>query len=469
MSSDHSERPQGPIARVPPDVLLEIFDACRIVNDATIGDPPSSLDHRGIVRAGPPAVTAVCQSWRNLAIHTPILWTDVHIQLFSDNLSSATGLLRIMLSRSARRPLSISMRSFAGLRITPDAAKPIINVLLEQCTRWANLDVCVSEPIFHLLLPAQGHLAQLRSVRFRFLFKMWARLDWAPLRNLFSACPALVDVEHWGPPIDFPWEQLDRLSLMGQPRSAALERTTHARVLHLMELPIVGSTYGPFPTQMEHPRLQKLTVARSHRLRCFRAPTLTHCHIIKDTTTSEDLVTATNYFRGEGVKLTTLSISVGSALAVELGELFAHCRALEHLQLGLLPIYQAGVCMGENEKAFTNVLSLLVVHHERRVYLPALRRLGLMMSWVTSSDEVASVYEVVQSRATAPDDVAPCLETFVLRIRFGLQHPTAWADEIEDIEARLQSCRLGGKPTVDVDHGKSFELCRLWREKWTML
>ncbi|KAL1662813.1 hypothetical protein GGF50DRAFT_128423 [Schizophyllum commune] len=439
MSSDHSDRPQGPIARVPPDVLLEIFDACRIVNGATIGDPPSSLDHRVIVRAGPPAVTAVCQSWRNLAIHTSILWTDVHIQLFSDNLSSATDLLRIMLSRSARRPLSISMRSFTGLRITPDAAKPIINVLLEQCTRWANLDVC------------------------------WARLDWAPLRNLFSACPALVDVEHWGPQIDFPWEQLDRLSLMGQPRSAALERTTHARVLHLMELPIETSTYGPFPTQIEHPRLQKLTVARSHRLRCFRAPSLTHCHIIKDTTTSENLVAVTNYVRGEGVKLTTLSISVGSALAVELGELFAHCGALEHLQLGLLPIYQAGVCMDENEKAFTNVLSLLVVHHRRRVYLPALRHLGLMMSWVTSSDEVASVYEVVQSRATAPDDVAPRLETFVLRICFGLQHPTAWADEIEDIEARLQSCRLGGKPTVDVDHGNSLELRRLWREEWTML
>ncbi|KAI5892282.1 uncharacterized protein SCHCODRAFT_02625763 [Schizophyllum commune H4-8] len=477
MSSDHPEHPQGPIARVPPDVLLEIFDACRIVNDVTFDDVPSSLgpENRVIVRAGPPAVAAVCQSWHNLAIHTPTLWTDVHIKFrtYSDNLSSAAALLRVILSRSAELPLSISMRSHCNKYIVTDAAKALVDVLIEHCARWTRLDVFVSETIFHLLLPARGRLAQLRSVRSIFRFKMLARLDWTPLRDLFSDCPALTDVEHWGPQIDFPWEQLERLSLKGRPSPAALERTTRARALYLTEQTIERSSHGLLRPEslirVERPLLHKLTVARGHRLRCFRAPNLAECHVIKDTLDPEDLAIVTHYVRGEGVKLTTLSISVGSALSVELSELFAHCDALQHLQLRLLAKDQSGEGLDENTVAFNDALSSLVVRHDRRAYLPALRRLGIMMIWVTCSEEVASLYDIVRSRALAPDIVAPCLETLVLRIRFGLQHPTSFPDEINNIKERLQSCRLEGKPAVDIDHDDSVELRRLWCEEWTMV
>ncbi|KAI5892269.1 uncharacterized protein SCHCODRAFT_02625733 [Schizophyllum commune H4-8] len=451
MCSDYSRVPRGPITLIPPDVLLEIFDACRIVHEDTSEDPSSV--HGLSVRAGPPAIAAVCQGWRDLAVHTPTLWTDVHIKLWSNNLSSATRLLRVILARSAELPLSISMRSFEIEPDAPEAVEPLVNALLEQSARWSRLDVCVSEEVFHLLLPAQGRLPQLRSLRSRILYRMTTRLDWAPFRDLFRDCPALVDVEHWGPKLDFPWEQLVRLSLKGHPPPGALERTTRARVLHLMEHPIEASSYDKHlwenALHLERPKLEKLAIRIVRRLRCVRAPNLTDCHILKSMMSPEDLGAVTKYVLAESLRLTTLSIAVQPPIAQELSELLAHCPALCLLQLRLVPIsWEPTYTVHHNTAAYSSALSLLIIHRDHPVLLPALRHLRLMMDYVLSADAFASLVDIFQSRSAAPDDIAVSLQSLELRIRSGRE--VDLTEGISDLDVQLQSCRVEGLPAVSI-------------------
>ncbi|KAL1727079.1 hypothetical protein EV714DRAFT_217974 [Schizophyllum commune] len=470
MGTNHSEVPQGPIAIVPPDILLEIFDACRIAHEDD--NEHTSSVHGLSVRAGPPAIAAVCQSWRDLAVHTPTLWTDVQIEFWSNNLTSATRLLNVILARSAELPLSISMRSFQDPSVTPDAAGPLVDALLEQSARWSRLDLCVSEEIFHLLLPAQGRLPQLRSLRSRILYCMTTRLDWAPFRGLFMDCPALVDVEHWGPKLDFPWEQLVRLSLKGHPPSDALECTTRAR-----EEPIEVSSYDSHLWEnvfhLERPQLRELSLRKVDRLRCVRAPNLTECHIQKDFFLPEDLGVLTNYVLAENLRLTSLTIAIKSTLAPELGELLSHCHALRQIQLKLLPIsYGTEQSVCQNAAIFDGILSLLGVRRSRRVLLPALRHLGLMMINVLSADALASLVDIIQSRAAAPDDIATSLQSLTIHV-CSSKADLRLTEGFSDLEVQLQSCRVEGMPAINIDRGVErgnyYRLRRIWREEWTTL
>ncbi|KAL1671779.1 hypothetical protein EV122DRAFT_284593 [Schizophyllum commune] len=460
-----------PIARLPPDVLLEFFDAC-ILHNAV--DDHSSYLGAPYIHAAILSVAAVCRDWRNLAIQTPSLWTNIHINFWRGNLSNATTLLRILLSRSAELPLSITMRSSDNISVRQDEAEPLVSALLAHSARWACLDVRVSEGIFRLLAPARGRVPQLRGVRFRFLYNRWPRMDWESVRGLFGDCPALVDVDHRGPELDFPWEQLERLSLSGWPPPAALERTTRARVLCFGEGHVDRPSYGPRSlesiSRLERPALRKLAVDLGSHLRYFRAPNLVACHVLQSHDSAGDLRCVTRYVLAESVQLTTLSLALACTLATELGELLSHCRALSRLQLNLIATSSSSV--SENTAAFDGVLCLLVVRHDHQVLMPALLHLGLMMNLVLSADAAISLAEIVQSRAAAPTHVAASLQSVALRIR---SVDGDIADGISYLAERLKDCQVLGSPTLDIDpdtsrgQGREYRLKRVWREAWTAL
>ncbi|KAL1719594.1 hypothetical protein EV715DRAFT_198678 [Schizophyllum commune] len=460
------------ITRVPSDVVLEIFDACCILNNAV--DDYSSYLGAPSIHAAILYVAAVCRDWRNLAIQTPSLWTNIHINFWPGNLSNATALLRILLSRSAELPLSLSMRSSDNISVRQDEAEPLVSVLLAHSARWARLDARVSEGIFHLLAPARGRMPQLRSVRFRFLYNAWPRMDWEPLRGLFGDCPALVDVDHWGPELDFLWGQLERLSLRGWPPPAALERTTRARMLYFGEGHVDRSSYDPLLLEsisyLERPALRGLAVDIGCHLRYFRAPNLVACHVLQNHDSAGDLRCVTRYVLADSIKLTTLSLALACTLATELGELLSHCGTLSRLQLNLVTTSSSSV--SENTAAFDGVLCLLVVCQDRQVLVPALLHLGLMMNLVLSADAAMSLAEIVQSRAAAPNHVATSLQSVALRIRSGDREI---ADGISYLAERLKDRQVAGSPTLDIDpdtsrgQGREFRLKRVWREAWTAL
>ena len=63
------------ISSLPTETLLDIFDHCRVkYYDFTL----DSIS----VRGGPLSVTSVCQRWRHVALSTPTLWTDVHLNIY---------------------------------------------------------------------------------------------------------------------------------------------------------------------------------------------------------------------------------------------------------------------------------------------------------------------------------------------------------------------------------------------------
>ncbi|KAI4518584.1 hypothetical protein K525DRAFT_272521 [Schizophyllum commune Loenen D] len=199
---------------LPADVLLEIFDACRVL-DRDIDPAQDAL----IVRAGPPAVAAVCARWRSVALLSPLLWTDVHLKVMRSKSESdpanAARLLRVLLDRSGELFPTVLLK-LHGHHDSLDPTSQPLEILVRQSDRWAHLRVLSATPqACIMLLPVKGRLPQLCSVRLKSnpLSNSLRDEDWVDIIRLFSECPRLIRFESNGPPLVPPWEQLTRLDI----------------------------------------------------------------------------------------------------------------------------------------------------------------------------------------------------------------------------------------------------------------
>ncbi|KAL1716065.1 hypothetical protein EV715DRAFT_206155 [Schizophyllum commune] len=443
---------QSPIAILPPEILLEIFDACRIPTDYV--DTRVAALQRVPVRAGPPTVAAVCQRWRDLAINTASLWTDIHVCCPTKRLYSATMLLDLMMSRSADRPLSIFIRSYLdGGRV--DFAEPLIRTVVEQSTRWARLDIRECESMYRLLLSCRGRLPQLRSVHLSWDHLLLSYHDSESLHQLFVNCPQLVDVDISGPDLQLPWEQLRRyrVSMEGPPSIEVLQRTTHARELRFvaasniyMPTNLLGK--GESPVKRRH--LRKLTVPRITHLLSFHAPRLLGCHIVGDVK-PEELCILTDFIRTQGVRLSALSLSLESPDPARLRVVLAHCPTLRRLQLRLYPNQHRPYKTPRdyNAASFADVLSILMVRRGQPALLPMLRYLGMMMMWVLS-DIATTLLTVVRSRIAALDKAVVPLQSLALDVRHA--QSMVLAEAVSRLRAGLEHLHAEGGPAVHIVH-----------------
>ncbi|KAF8894708.1 hypothetical protein BD779DRAFT_1669178 [Infundibulicybe gibba] len=135
----------SPVRRMPPEVLQNIFVHC--------------LPRRYPVMhksEAPVLLTQICSGWRNVALHTPELWSSLHIvcpcfTLRSPSSSSPSFRLqceavRQWLGRSGTRPLRISF----AMTMPPhdhgdqlDLSAPLLQLLLPYRRRWQHLELQV--------------------------------------------------------------------------------------------------------------------------------------------------------------------------------------------------------------------------------------------------------------------------------------------------------------------------------------
>ncbi|KAI5892222.1 uncharacterized protein SCHCODRAFT_02578235 [Schizophyllum commune H4-8] len=455
-----TRRATSSISALPPETLVEIFDVCRIRHHY------DDLDLDALtVRAGPPTVTAVCANWRRLAIASPSLWTDVHLNIYSPAvLPDAAPLLETFLSRSMNLPLHVCITLRRSIVWEEQEVLPL-RLLVEQSMRWASLEACVDIFLCRSLIPIYGRLPILRTVRFKTLTKC-DNVEWAPFRDIFSDCPMLINFDgESDSPFLLPWEQLQRLKLRLSIPTEAAERATRVRALSLTWYS--SDSHTPDVNDILHrPHLQKATL-EFHLLRRIRAPLLSECHI-------DDIVglhamrpqriqDVADYIRANCNSITTLSLRPSPVDPEALQALLMKCPALRRLQLEILTNYEASD--EDDARVHTRMTKALTVCAGEVPLLPALVDLRVIMRSVRSAESVSGYEQVLRSR-TLPHDGVAALQSFTLKVQAGL------GPQLADVLARLsrfnsEGCHAGCGPKVDIEEGVSYwKLENTW-DRWT--
>ncbi|KAF9048728.1 hypothetical protein BJ165DRAFT_1343613 [Panaeolus papilionaceus] len=115
--------PPSFIANLPTEILSQIFIHCI---------PSEQFPAPSSVQA-PLSLTQVCSHWRDVAFHTPDLWSAIHID-YKDPVEDIP-LTEAWLSRSGTRPLSISL----SIDFDERPQQEILDVLCSYSMRWKHV------------------------------------------------------------------------------------------------------------------------------------------------------------------------------------------------------------------------------------------------------------------------------------------------------------------------------------------
>ncbi|KAJ6512755.1 hypothetical protein C8R45DRAFT_326702 [Mycena sanguinolenta] len=186
------------ILRLPVEILSEIFFRCGKKQDG----------------CRPRLVATVCKRWRNIALSTSTLWSDIHLDQEEINAESLHSLLELQLQRSGQVPLSIVF-------CEPRDITSTLKLLLTVSHRWQSLDLSISTD-------GQQDLIRNSTNQFPILEKLIIRsLLVFELGNLFRPIPLLRELTlGWLDcpiPSTLPWAQLTKFTLCGSSAVVALD------------------------------------------------------------------------------------------------------------------------------------------------------------------------------------------------------------------------------------------------------
>jgi len=143
----------SPVRRLPPELLGEIFRYCL----------PQNYHEKGAHKAVM-LPSHVCKHWRDVALSTPTLWTNVVLHVTNETFESRAALVTTWFARSGGLPLSFTLSGRENLL-------PILAFLLQYCNRWQYINLCVPSETLRCLEAAKGHLQRLETVRLDFGYR----------------------------------------------------------------------------------------------------------------------------------------------------------------------------------------------------------------------------------------------------------------------------------------------------------
>jgi len=187
----------SPTARLPPEILIEIFRTTCQISEST-EQPITPLFFGGI-----------CQEWREIAWSTPLLWNCVSLHVSRKTHGSQVNLLGEWLLRAGTSPLFIKLTSEDEHESIFCSLRAIMDVLVTRSTYWHSLD-CLLPPQCHDILK-NNHFPMLTSVSVRPPKGTISTFSEPP--NMFLSAPKLFDVDLSGynfSSMVLPWEQLRR-------------------------------------------------------------------------------------------------------------------------------------------------------------------------------------------------------------------------------------------------------------------
>ncbi|KAK1224750.1 hypothetical protein PQX77_012334 [Marasmius sp. AFHP31] len=167
--------------------------------------------------------------WRQVSLHTPVIWTSVDVDMFlmyerSDRSTSTTiSILSVFLQRSQAHPIHVQLDLHPEL----GAAQQLFNLLREESKRWASFKFSV--PRYALASANASDIAKLTICPNPiFSFNILREIDlerlseipgWMELLKAFGQSPslrkvALTDVQYVMEVFsDFPWSRLHGLKV----------------------------------------------------------------------------------------------------------------------------------------------------------------------------------------------------------------------------------------------------------------
>ncbi|KZP25040.1 hypothetical protein FIBSPDRAFT_929587 [Athelia psychrophila] len=142
------------IRRVPREILSEIFLYFR--PDEQTRDTPDL--RRSII-----LISHVCQSWRNVALSTPQLWSTIIVNLGPRDAQRKLDCAKAWIERSRQYPLSISISCLMPNR-SAKAWKELLDILIPHSHRWRSAKILTWTDYLSGL---NGHIPKLESLDIR--------------------------------------------------------------------------------------------------------------------------------------------------------------------------------------------------------------------------------------------------------------------------------------------------------------
>ncbi|KAJ7500306.1 hypothetical protein B0H11DRAFT_804904 [Mycena galericulata] len=254
----------SPARRLPDDVVREIFVAAL----------PSDRNAIMSEEEAPLLLSHISQSWRNLALSTPRLWTTLHIvipaasslQFYIPKLHQINGAVETWLSRSRSLPVSISFIGPRPFGVSDEeistskeadrsASFILIQTLVQFCTRWRSIWFSTFDDSYLTPLAALSinDVPKLSFVAMETMNMDSGETDWKSMLflgtpSLRAVCLRFLDGARTSP---INWDALARLSIHYIGETLAMLR--HCTNLETLNLTIgQNQAYGQTHAQPCH-------------------------------------------------------------------------------------------------------------------------------------------------------------------------------------------------------------------------
>ncbi|KAK1225060.1 hypothetical protein PQX77_012007 [Marasmius sp. AFHP31] len=226
----------SPVHRLPPEVLINVFEFCCEVNTLEPLSLPSAI-----------RIAMVSGRWRDAVLSSPILWSSLEIPYgsWNEQLDSLTRLTVLYMKRSKICPLTLEI-SFPNDHYDLDPLA-VIEILSRSCGRWRYFTISIPDTFTRpeLLFPTLHGEALPLLESFHLISRPAFKADRsAPvvINRLFGTCPSLRNL--WmegsivGQPtrLGLPLSQMTRVTLevaFTQVTMDSLGRMPHLRELSL--------------------------------------------------------------------------------------------------------------------------------------------------------------------------------------------------------------------------------------------
>lgn len=200
----------SPARRLPPETVTDIFRLCVAFEDQIFPNP----------LAAPLLLTQICSGWRQVALQTPELWTDLYFYVQENATEETQSLAKTWIERCRHHTFSMYIYSFDML---PDLFLDLLTIR-PAMINFLELEIPHHALTFLEKLPSEVVFANLQSLRVRpsvqnpNLEENW--LLWPESIRVFESASKLeiVSVEFQAGGLNLaslhlPWHQLKDLRL----------------------------------------------------------------------------------------------------------------------------------------------------------------------------------------------------------------------------------------------------------------
>ncbi|KAJ7057562.1 hypothetical protein C8F01DRAFT_1306274 [Mycena amicta] len=322
-----SHRP--PSAKIPPEIVSEIFVCCLPASPAS----PNS-------RVAPLPLSQICARWRDIALDTPELWSNI---VLKDDLKASVDILRLWSARARTIPMTFSLETQKV-----DLGRDMLVAAMEHKERWR-------EVVLHLALRSYGVLGGVSGASLPHLRHLSLRVNrpWGSFRNPGDPPPPTLDLLGASQLRDLrlfrfpytlrvPWKQLATLHMTDYPTHSLLEALTTLRscnsLVHLNLYGMYGDNIPAAPEVVHLPHLESLVITNSPIMRHLFLPRLRRLTMPLNHPAVQNVLPLIPKW---GCTLETLELTPQAILPQLFPQLLAAIPSLKKLHLALSSRYEA--------------------------------------------------------------------------------------------------------------------------------